>query len=1565
VKIFQRIHAKRSFSRTHHARRWSGKGRRTGFEQLEDRRLLSSVGLLSINNVTMEAGTTLFVPLNGSASGQTVNFAVTASDYSNLTPTVMPASDSSLQFTVLVNNVAQTMDFQLFNQLAPNTAAAIENLVNADFYNGLEIYRNGNTGNGATTLMQGGNEPPNSTFTGTSPIKTTGEPANMAEEFNPDLQFTSAGLLAMARQAAPGTSSSEFFVTGGASRGWDFNYTIFGFQTTGQTVAQTIEAMPVNPADTSGLGYMETPVEIQLATIFQDTQNGVLQLRAPADATGSVTVTVTAYDAAGDTPTTQTFTVTFTSNTGSANPFASVTPATPAQISFLPPSGSSSTSTDLNNSSAANALTFNVTGVTAGNYVEVLADGNPISQLVQVPSGDTSVAVTTNGTSTLSNGPHTFTAIQVAENQTATINESNASGGTTPESQTANVPSLNAPLSAQVTVTPLTPAVSSVTTNVSTISQADVGSGKFTVTVTYNEAMDESSTPSITFSPDASSTLDLASGGWTSSTQYVATYDVTGASVTQSGIDINVANATSTGGTTQTAYSGSNNFSIDTLDPAVTSLTPNLTTLTSSNVGNGTFTLTVVYSEAMDTGSSAPQPAISFPTAGENPVSGGTLTFSSGSWTNTTTYVATYNVADEGVTMSNIEVEVQSAVDASAAHTQVPFTQSSVFSVAMAATGSLAGVVSFGSTSIGIGGVTIRLLSNGTEVSAKSPIQTNSDGSYSFTALAPGTYTIELVPSPDYSTWNTVVTGSSPAGTTSGLPADQIQAVLASGNTGTGYDFTAKGLPAKMLSARLFFASAPSLTVSVQSMHAAPAVSLSGSSSSTGSTASFQLGGAAVAIAPSATITAAGSTTLTELTATLTDAKDGASEVLAVPSADLSGTNITSSYANGVLTLSGVADVSAYQTALEGITYNDTAASPQTASRTINVTVNDGTATSQAATATVSFSTTSATPAVTAISPTSGPAAGGSTVTVTGTGFGGATAVDFGSSAASAFTVNSATSITATSPAGSGTQDITVVTPGGTSATSSADQFTYEAAPAVTGISPTSGPTAGGTTVTISGSGFTSATAVDFGSVAAASFGVVSDSEITATSPAGSGTVDVTVISPSATSATSSADEFTYEAAPTVTGIAPSSGPAAGGTQVVITGTGFTGASVVDFGNQAASSFTLNSATQITAVSPQSTGTVDVTVTTPGGTSATSSSDKFTYAPTVTAVTPDSGPTAGSTQVTITGTGFSNATAVDFGGVAAASFGIVSSTEITATSPAGSGTVDVTVVAPAGTSATSPSDQFTYVAAPSVTGVLPDSGPAAGGTQVTITGTALTGATVVDFGGVPASSFSVSSATQIIAVSPAGTGAVDVTVTTPGGSSSPSPSDQFTYAPTVTAVSPNAGPGEGGTSVAITGTGFSNATAVDFGTTTATTFTALSDTQITAVSPAGTGQVDITVVAPAGTSATSSADQFTYAPTVAAVTPNTGAAAGNTSVVITGTGFTNVSTVKFGSAGAGSFTVNSATQITVVSPAGTGTVDVTVTTPNGTSQTSSLDQFVYNPAPADTVLAQTDNWLSA
>jgi hypothetical protein len=202
---------------------------------------------------------------------------------------------------------------------------------------------------------------------------------------------------------------------------------------------------------------------------------------------------------------------------------------------------------------------------------------------------------------------------------------------------------------------------------------------------------------------------------------------------------------------------------------------------------------------------------------------------------------------------------------------------------------------------------------------------------------------------------------------------------------------------------------------------------------------------------------------------------------------------------------------------------------------------------------------------------------------------------------------------------------------------------------------------------------------------------------------------------------------------------------------------------------------------------------VDVTVTTSAGTSAATSADKFTYVtppPVVTAVSPARGTTAGGTAVTVTGTGLAGATGVSFGG-AAAQITADSATQITVTSPPGNGTVDITVTTSAGTSAATSADKFTYITPPpAVTAVSPASGSIAGGTTVTITGTGLAGATSVSFGGAAAKIIT-DSATQITVTSPPGNnGTVDITVTTPGGTSAITAADQFTYIGTFDGVTP-------------------------------------------------------------------------------------------------------------------------------------------------------------------------------
>ncbi|MFF6842335.1 IPT/TIG domain-containing protein [Streptomyces tanashiensis] len=168
---------------------------------------------------------------------------------------------------------------------------------------------------------------------------------------------------------------------------------------------------------------------------------------------------------------------------------------------------------------------------------------------------------------------------------------------------------------------------------------------------------------------------------------------------------------------------------------------------------------------------------------------------------------------------------------------------------------------------------------------------------------------------------------------------------------------------------------------------------------------------------------------------------------------------------------------------------------------------------------------------------------------------------------------------------------------------------------------------------------------------------------------------------------------------PAVSAIAPDRGPTTGGTIVTLTGSHLTGTTGVTFDGTPASGVTVVDDTTVTAAAPAHTpGSVAVSLTAKG---RTVTAGTYTYqrpAPTITAVTPAKGPASGGTAVTVTGTGFTGATAVAFGATPAASFTVHSDTEITATSPAATaaGPADVTVTTPAATSTTSPADRYTY-----------------------------------------------------------------------------------------------------------------------------------------------------------------------------------------------------------------------------------------------------------------------------
>src|SRR3989442_224692 len=405
--------------------------------------------------------------------------------------------------------------------------------------------------------------------------------------------------------------------------------------------------------------------------------------------------------------------------------------------------------------------------------------------------------------------------------------------------------------------------------------------------------------------------------------------------------------------------------------------------------------------------------------------------------------------------------------------------------------------------------------------------------------------------------------------------------------------------------------------------------------------------------------------------------------------------------------------------------------------------------------------------------------------------------------------------------------------------------------------------------------------------------------------------------------------------APTVTGVSPSSGPTAGGTAIAISGTGFAAGATVTVGGTPATGGSVVSATKINPTTPAPAAAV------------ADGAGSVVRRTTGSGVSPISGLTGGGTAITITGTIFAAAATVTVGGTAATGVAVVSATQINATTPAhAAGVADVIVTVGGQASVTSPADQFTYVAppppAPTVTGVSPTSGPIAGGTAITITGTNFDASATVTVGGTPATSVSVVSATQINATTPAHVaGTFDVIVTVGGQSSATSAADQFMYIapppPTVTGVSPTSGPTSGGTAITISGTNFDATATVTVGGAVATGVSFVSATQLSATTPAHVaGAADVVVTVGGQSSATSPSDQFTYvappAPTVTGVSPTSGSTAGGIAITISGTNFDTTATVTVGGTAATGVSFVNATQINATTPApAAGTAHPTVT----------------------------------
>lgn len=595
-------------------------------------------------------------------------------------------------------------------------------------------------------------------------------------------------------------------------------------------------------------------------------------------------------------------------------------------------------------------------------------------------------------------------------------------------------------------------------------------------------------------------------------------------------------------------------------------------------------------------------------------------------------------------------------------------------------------------------------------------------------------------------------------------------------------------------------------------------------------------------------------------------------------------------------------------------------------------------------------------PTISAVSPSAGPLAGGSTITITGTSFFPGATVTVDGSACTGVSVLSDTSITCVTPAHAAGSVPVVVTNSDSQFATRASGFTYQVPPNLVSVSPASGRLAGGTSITLTGTDFVAGATVRVGGSNCTSVVVVSSTSITCNTPPGlAGTATVEVRNADG-QVDSLAGIYTYQSAPTISAVSPSGGPLAGNTTITITGTNFLTGATVSIGGSACGTVVIGSSTSLTCVTPaRAAGSYTVSVTNVDN-QLGSRVNGFTYqgAPTVTNISPAVGASAGNTLVTISGTNFLSGATVSVGGVSCTSVTVTSATSLTCRTGAHAAGAGVVAITNPDTQSGSGSS-YLYQDAPAITSVTPATSPVAGNQAITITGTGFLSGATVRIGGSSCTSVVVVSLTSITCITPARTaGVYDLTVTN-SDTQVGTLTAGFTYqgVPVVSGVSPALGAVGGGQIVTITGSGFIAGATVLIGSTSCAV-SAVSSSSITCTSGASlAGLYSVTVTNP-DTQTGSRASSFRYidAPTVSAISPTSGTIAGGTSVTITGTNFFTGSTVSIGGSGCTSVTIISPTSITCVTPAqAAGTVSVDVVNAFGATGTLA-GAYTYAAAPA-------------
>ncbi len=565
-------------------------------------------------------------------------------------------------------------------------------------------------------------------------------------------------------------------------------------------------------------------------------------------------------------------------------------------------------------------------------------------------------------------------------------------------------------------------------------------------------------------------------------------------------------------------------------------------------------------------------------------------------------------------------------------------------------------------------------------------------------------------------------------------------------------------------------------------------------------------------------------------------------------------------------------------------------------------------------------------PTISAITPNNGKLAGGTTITLTGSGFITGATVTIGGSACTSSNVSSSTSMTCITPAKSAGSYNLLLTNPDTQSVTVASGFTYNEFPTITSISPNNGLLAGGNKLTITGTGFLSGVTVTIGGTSCTSPTALNSTTVTCNLPAKNvGTYNI-VVTNSDTQSTTLANGYTYNPLPTINSISPTNGKLAGGDTLTITGTGFIPRATVAVGGITCTSPTVTSSTSLICTLPASSaGPKTVVVSNPDNQSV-SASTSYTYnaIPTITTISPNIALSSGGDVVNLTGTGFMIGATVTIGDHFCASTTVHSSTSISCTTAATlAGNYSVTVTN-ADTQSGTLANSFAFNDF-DLFSVSPNNGPQSGGGTLTISGSGFVAGATVTVGGSACTSPNVNSSSSMTCILPAKIdGIYDVVVMNANATFSTLISS-FTYNtfPTVTTVSPTSGKLAGGSTLTISGTGFINGATVTIGGNTCASPVFISSTSMSCQLPGNIAGSYSVVVTNPDTQSGIKVGAYTYnaVPTITSVTPSTGKALGGTMVTITGTGFIAGATVSIGGSTCTAPNVNNSTFMTCAAPA--------------------------------------------